>query len=226
MNTPTSARSMIAPKSPLSLVGVFLEILRSRFSPQNAPDLPWQYLYGDVNRTESDLTIEAGQNAQTEYQGHRPGIFVMRGPISMGQVAIADHLATDAKKSIKVYYSIAQTNFTFACEAEAPAEAEIIADIVLSTLMMGADQIQDTFNFRKLGPFSISSRAQTRQDTDLTQVTINMGLSYDIRWATQDIAPVLSEVVVKAKHSDYTNSDQFFSEIYQLSLAKRPKSTS
>lgn len=226
----TKASDLIAVKSPLALVGVFLCILRERFDVSQG--LEWDYrgdssilAAADDERNSSEIHIEAGKNIDTEDYGRRPAIYINRGPISISQPAIGDLLDSNPKIAKKIFYAIAQTNFTFSIEAELPAEAENIADIVLSTLLMGSDIIEATFQFRKLGPFALSSRGTMRQDTEIHQINVNMGLSYDMRWTTLDIGPLMKEVIVKARDSSYTDNNDFFTEIYQHSLADSPNST-
>lgn len=213
--------SLIPVKSPLALVGVFLDVLRQRFHPDYG--LPWKFTLGDANRNESTMTIEAAGNPLAEELGKRPGIFVQRNPITFSQVTLGDEFHSTMKSGARFYYTTAQTGMTFICEAEEAGEVEVIADIVLSTLMMGADRIEETFVFRKLGPFAISSRAVTRQDVELHQIHVQMGLSYDVRWLNYPIAPILKEVVERVG-ATYNNGDQYFTEIFQQSLASSQQS--
>ena len=213
----------VAVKSPLALVGVFLQILRERFS--ESQQLQWVYVPGDGGRALSTIHIEAGGNPETEDLARRPAIFVNRGPITFTQPVIGDQAGAGFEKGIRAFYAMAETNFVFSVESEEAGEAEQIADLLLSTLMMGSYEIVKAFLFRKLGPFAMSSRAKTRQDTELTVISINAGLSYDVRWRTIPIAPILKEVIVKARESTYTDGNEFFSKIYQSSLRDSPNST-
>jgi len=210
-------------KSPLALTGVFLCILRERFHEKY--ELPWKWYSGDEGRLSSTILIEDHQNPETEDFGRRPAIYVQRAPIQYSQIAIGDEVDRERKSNKRIYNCAAQTHFTFACEAGVSAEAEILADIVLSTLMMGSDVIESYFDFRKLGPFALSASAKTRQDVDITQVNVQMGLSFDVRWGSQGIAPILKEVIVKARESTYTDSEDYFVQIYQHSLNDRLTST-
>jgi len=217
------ASDIIPTKSPLALVGVFLDILRSRFAENKGLDWVW-YPY-DEGRQASTVQIEAGNNSDVEENAKRPAIFVLRGPIQYSQAGIGDRVIRDSPTGTDIFYALAQTSFTIACEAEKSAEAELLADIVLSTLMMGSDEIERTFQFRKLGPFALSASGKSRQDTDIAQVNVQMGLNYDVRWATHAIRPLLKEVIVKARESTYTNSETYFIELYQQSLADSPNSS-
>lgn len=216
------AGNVINLKSPTALLGVFLSILRARFDASQ--QLDWVYIPGDASRSESTIHIEAGQNPLTEDYGRRPAIFVNRGPITIGQTGIADRAHLDLKSGVDIFYAIAQTNWTFTTEAEQSAEAEVISDIVLSTLLMGSDIIEKFFRFRKLGPFALSSRAKTRQDTELTQVNVNMGMTYDMRWVNAPIVPILQEVIVNLRESTYNSPDEYFIQIAQNSLNTGPNS--
>lgn len=214
-----SAKFIIPTKSPLAITGALLCVLRERFADLPENDMPWKWVAGDAGRTASTIHIEAAKNPNTEEYGKRPGIYLSRGPITLSEPALANLDNHNPQIAKKIFYAIAHTSYTISCESELPAEAEQIASVVFDTMFMGADQIQTTFLFRKLGPFSLGPEGRTRQDTELSQVNVNMGLSYDVRWTTREIAPILKEVIVKLQESTYTDSDQFFTEIYQHSLA-------
>jgi hypothetical protein len=212
----TDYDSTVPIKSPLALTGVFLDILRSRFSPDF--DLPWKYLPGDEGRRESTIIIEAGGNYLVENPSVRPAIYVVRNPVSFGQVVIGDHFTHEQKHGSRWFYCVGQTSFTFSCEAESGGEAELISDIVMSTIMMGSDEIERTFGFRKLGPFSLSAEIKARQDVELYSIAVQTGLSYDVRWASWPAQPFLQEIIAKIKDSSYTNNDQYFTSLYLESL--------
>ena len=106
----SSASEIIPVKSPLAITGVFLEILRARFADDC---LPWQYLPGDAERTETSLHIEAGQTPATEDFGRRPAIYVNRGPLSISQTGLGDKISRDGTVSTELFYAVAQTSYTF-----------------------------------------------------------------------------------------------------------------
>jgi len=221
--TPQPLSDFIPIKSPLALTGVFLDVLRSRFSPSQG--LPWAYQFGDQYRDGNTISIEAGGSRHTEDESRRPCIYVVRNPVRFNQVAIGNRESDVRHRASEYFYSIGDTSFTFAIESEETGESEQIADVVVSTLMMGSREIERAFVLRKLGPFAISAVVKSRQDSEIYQTNIQMGLSYDVKWASFPIAPVLREVLVKAQSSTYTNSDQHFIEIYQRSLGFRPETT-
>ena len=206
-------------KSPIALTGVFLDVLRARFAPGS--NLPWTYVFGDDARDANTISIEAGGSRHTEDESRRPSIYVVRNPVQINQVAVGNRFSNKVETSQEEFYALAQTGFTFAIEAEETGESEQIADVVLSTIMMGSREIERAFLLRKLGPFAMSSVAKSRQDTEIYQTNIQVGLTYDVRWLTVPIAPLLQEIIVKARNSSYTNSDQYFIEIYQQSLGFR-----
>lgn len=203
-------------KSPLALIGVFLSILRERFSPGNG--LTWTYSEGEDARLTNPISIEAGRNEHTEEKNKRPAIYVLRGPVGFKQAGIGDYNAIQMKSGARVYYATAETSFNFVVESNEEGEAAQIADIVLSTVMMGSDLIERAFAFRKLGPFGISAASRPVYDNDVSQIVISMGLTYDVRWGTIPISPLLNEIVVKSRNSNYNSNDEYFTEIYKRSI--------
>lgn len=218
-----NASELIPVKSPLALTGVFLDVLRERFNPKY--DLGWSWLPGDEGRAGSTIHIEAGGNRHTEDYSRRPAIYVIRNPINYSQAVLGDRYVNRDKTGDQFFYCIAQTGFTINIEAEESGEAEMLADIVLSTLMMGSDEIERFFLFKKLGPFALSSEIRLRQDTEVYMISVQFGLSYEVRWATYPIRPLLKEILVKVRDGTYTNNDNYFITIYQESLAQKPQMT-
>lgn len=209
--------NVIPVKGPLAIIGVFLSILRARFRPEG--NLNWVYQgNSEEDRLVNTISIEAGSNPLPEERNKRPAIYVIRNPISYNQSTIGDSYGTDLNSQTKIYYATAETSFTFIVESDQEGEASQIADIVLCSLMMGSDLIEETFKFRKLGPFAMSAVSKPIYDRTIAQVHISMGLTYDVRWLTIPIAPLLHEIVVKSKSTTYNSSDEYFTEIYQSSI--------
>ena len=214
-------QDVIPLKSPLALTGIFLDIMLRRF--REDAGLSWVYYPGDEGRVASTITIEAATNPEIESFGKRPGLYIIRNPVTFNQVAIDDLADHNRKTGGKQFYCVAQTGVTFAVESDKSGEAELIADVVASTLLMGSNEIERFFLLRKIGPISISSKAYTRQDTDISRVDIHAGITYDVHWSSTPIAPILKEILVSHTAAAYNSNDAYFVEMYQESLAYNPK---
>ena len=207
-------------KSPIAIIGAVLSVVRERFKP--GCGLPWEYAQeGSAAHLDNSITIEAGSPDSTELTNTRPSVHVVRGPIGYKQSVIGDIHATHDPSGGKVYYATADTSFTFIVEAEVEGEAAQIADIVLGTFMMGSDLIEHAYQFRKLGPFSVSAASRPTYNTDICQIQVSMGLTFDVRWGTVPIAPMLNEIVVKMKNSTYNSNEAYFNEIYRKSFRQK-----
>jgi hypothetical protein len=206
-------------KSPLALTGVILSILRKRFHP--SMQMPWVYLPGEASRLENTISIEAASNPLPEERTKRPAVYVIRNPIGFQQAVIGDRNGLNFRSGATAYYATAEVTFTFIVESNEEGEAAQIADTILCTFMMGSDIIERVFDFRKLGPFSMSAVGKNVQDKPFAQIHISMGLSYDVRWGTIPIAPLLQEVAIEAQSQNYGSTDAYFTEIYMSSLRYR-----
>jgi hypothetical protein len=214
-----SNSNQILVKSPLALSGVFISILRERFKVGNG--LAWEYHTGEAGRQTGSLLIEAGSNPLSEERSVRPAIYVIRNPIAYKQAIVGDLNSVQHRSQAKVYYATAETSFTFTVESNEEGEAAQISDHVLCTLMMGSDIIERTFGFRKLGPFALSAVSKPTHDQPIAQIHVSMGLTFDVRWGTIPIAPILNEIVVNYKNTTYNSSEDYFSEIYAGSFRHR-----
>ena len=79
-------------KSSLDIIGMFLEMVRSRFVQPDNPKFPWQWNPDDKK---SRIVIEAASNPYVSARDARPGVFVDRGAIVFPKLVLGDRAASD-----------------------------------------------------------------------------------------------------------------------------------
>jgi hypothetical protein len=206
-------------RSPLALTGIMLQILRHRFHQRHK--LPYYWIPVDANdkktmfneHPDSTLRIEAG-GPSLEDQGYvKPGIYVLRQPIHVQQLAVDDMSSFRLATGDRTFLARGATGFTFVCEADDKGQSSALADLTMATFMMGANLIERTFRFHKLGPFSLSATTSTRKEKEIFETHVSVGLQYDLKWANLNLAPMFKEIVLKS-----SENEQYFFETYTKSI--------
>lgn len=205
-------------RSPMALTGIMLQILRHRFSEQFGLPYYWKPVATTGNQMydedpSSTLRIEFGGESLRDQGYTKPGIYVERQPIHVQQMVLDNNSSFTLNTGDKSFLARGTTGFTFVCEADEKGASTNIADLVMSTFMMGASLIEGVFNLHKLGPFSLSATATLRKEKEVYETHVSIGLQYDLKWATLNLAPMFKEIVLKSSE----NEDYFF-ETYTKSI--------
>lgn len=206
-------------RSPLALTGVMLQILRHRFDERYGLPFYWKSVNPDDKKQmfdehpDSTVRIESGGESLRDQGYQKPGIYVMRQPIRVDQMVLDDMSSFGLRTGDRSFLARGSTGFTFECEADNKGVSSALADLVMSTFMMGANLVERTFNLHKLGPFSLSSTASTRKEKEIFETHVSIGLQYDMKWANLNLAPMFKEIVVKS-----SENDEYFFETYTKSI--------
>lgn len=206
-------------RSPLALTGIMLQILRHRFDERYKMPYYWKSIDpADPKKMfnehpDATLRIEAG-GPSLEDQGYvKPGIYVVRQPIHVQQLVVDDMSAFKLPTGDRAFMARGNTGFTFVCEADDKGQSSVLADLVISTFMMGANLIERTFVLHKLGPFSLSATSSTRKEKEIFETHVSVGLQYDMKWANLNLAPMFKEMVIKS-----SENEEYFFETYTKSI--------
>jgi len=203
-------------RSPISLTGIMLEILRHRFSPIFGLPYKWIPVSDELPHEESpdvSIRIQPGGDANRDNGSVKPGIYVVIKPTQFQQVVIGNTMHNSMVTGDKSFLAMAHTSFTFECEAKEAGISSVLADIVLQTFMHGAKVLEKTFDFHQVGPFSLSASVPARQEQEMFETHVSVGLQWQAKWVNVRLAPMFKEIVVKSK----LNED-YFIETYTKSI--------
>ncbi len=203
-------------RSPLALTGMMISILRHRFSSDFQLDFHWDPISAEdptVEHPDSTIRIEAGGEANRDLGVVKPGIYVNRQPIHIQKLVLDDMHTYKQHTGDRSFLARGTAGFTIVCEADSSGTSSVLADLVLSTFMMGSNLIEKTFNIYQLGPYSISATAATRQEKEIYETHVSVGMQYDLQWANIRLAPLFKEIVLK-----YGEDENYFIETYTRSI--------
>lgn len=198
--------------TPMTLIGIFVAILRERFlaATPSDPELKWHWA-DDLKATE--VFIESGFNEQMEARNTRPGIWVDRDQTSYGQVVLGnqDRIPELMRSSQKYYYTTAETDMIIDCTSKDRGESMMIGSIVQDFIQMSSRIIQAYFGLRDMSPIALNRTVPHEKDRELMVSQIQFRVYYEARWDTLPINPVLHGINMKLV--DETDPELYFRDL-------------
>lgn len=201
--------------SPLAVQGVFIEVLRERFSEAANLDMVW-----DPDPTLTGVLVEAAYNEETDSRSETPALYVERLQAVPIQVVTGDRAGVRLRDHFEGFYCLMQVDMQIECVANDRGVSAVLGDIVHWMLLASSDVIQRHFGFRDLAkpilgetvPFE---RAQTKWNTPIT-----FQVQYEVRWAQLPIAPLLQQIGQRVNMSNTSTSEEYFHETTLDSLRR------
>jgi hypothetical protein len=182
----------VQPKSPLEILGVYLTMLRDRFSVADA-GFPWRWTSDNAN---TSVYIEAGASESTGQVDGRPAIYVDRDRIVVPRLIIGDKAEEFLTTGEKQYYTVATGQMAIDCVSSNKGESSILAEIVHSHLLMTGDVLLEFFRFRDFTPLTLGKTQPWDQDDRLYHTRVTSEFSYDIRWKATPVASTVERMAL------------------------------
>lgn len=205
---------VILPKSPLDIMGLFLTVVRARFTEETAgADFPW--LWKD-NVGETKIHIEAGSGDDITSKDVRPSIFVDRGPIVFPKVAIGDFAGGTLHTGERAFYTTGTGQMNIDCVSKSRGESAILGELVQSFVLMSSDIILQTYNLRDVTPVTLGGTEVWEKDDRLFNTRVTSQISYDVKWGVKPNAGKIAEIIAEMTVS----SGNVFANIASTSLNK------
>lgn len=195
--------------SPLAVVGIFVELLRLRFSDGNGPsDWPW-----DPNLNDTEIVIESGfASPQNTARGKKPAIFVDKDESVYGKVIIGDRVGIDWKNMGDYQWTLATVPILVECVASQKGTSAILGDVVQWTLHCASDPIQGAFSFHDMSPPTLGRTVPYEADKESWVTPVSFQVQYNVRWSITPIAPLLQELRTRIRSSG-ADENQYLVEI-------------
>jgi len=209
-----STHPLINISSPLTLIGIFVAILRDRFSPDTYSDPPLksEWLWQSALKS-TGIYIESGWNEQLEGRNLRPGLWVDRDQTVYGKVSIGnrDQIPTILATRHELFYADAQTDISIDCTSKDRGESMMLGSLVQDFLQMSARYLMAEFGLRDISPVVLNKTVPFERDRELMGSQVQLRVSYEARWATVPIAQLLSEI--RSRIADKDDPEKYFREI-------------
>lgn len=201
--------------TPMTLIGIFVAILRERFlvSTPSDPALKWNWI-DDLKATA--VFIESGFNEEMEARNTRPGIWVDRDQTSYGQVVIGDQdrIPQLLRTGHKYYYATAETDILIDCTDKKRGTSMMVGSVVQDFIQMSSRIIQAYFGLRDMSPVVLNRTTPFEKDRELMVSQVQFRVYYEARWDVLPINPVLHGINMKL-------TDERDPELYFRDLALR-----
>lgn len=206
-------------RSPLAMTGLMISIVRHRFHPKWNIPFTWKpasdaAVDAYTEHPDSTIRVEAGGEAGRDQGVSKPGVYVVRQPVHVQQLVLDDMSSFSLPTGDRSFMAMGSTGFTFMCESLYEGTSSAIADIIMSTFMMGANTIESKYNIHKLGPFSLSATTSTRKETEVYETHVSVGMQYNLKWVNLNLAPMFKEMMLKS-----SSNEKYFVETYTKSVS-------
>lgn len=206
----------IAAGSPLAVQGIFLEVLRERFSADNG--LPWVW---DPDPEETDIQIEVGYSKHKETRGQSPGLFVVRQASVPTTLVSGDRAGVQLQSGRHGFFAHMNITMQIECVSPNAGESQILGDIVQHHILCSADVIEHIFGFHKVEPPLLTEVRPFQQDKEMFNTPVQFQATFPIRWQTTPIGPLLQRLGLHINDAPANVSVNHFSESAMASIRKQ-----
>jgi hypothetical protein len=199
--------------TPLTLLGVMVEVVRERFKPeaQISPTSPWLW---NENLKETQIFIESGWNENLEGRNVRPGVWVDRDQNIYNKVTLGDRDEDPVPWQggrTEAFYGHGETDIVIDCTSSKRGESMVVGSMVQDFLHMSSNYIMACFGLRDMSPVILGRTVPFAKDDDLWNSPVQFRAYYEIRWATTPIALALNQIAVRL--ADIRDPEAHFVEI-------------
>lgn len=191
--------SYVKPKSSMDVIGLYILMIRERFSNQKDPNFPWPWSSDDKK---TRIVIEAGGSEFEDSTDTRPGIFIDRGAIVFPQIALGNRAAHDSASGIDLYYTTPSGQISIDCVSRSRGESSLLGDIVAHHILMASDVLRKTHGLNKITPVTLSPTQTWEKDNRCYITRVSSEFTYDVAWATTPNAVKVSRINVASDSDD------------------------
>ena len=204
-------QATIRPGSKLAVLGVFVEIVRRRFSASVVPsDFQWLWV-NDIKNTK--LAVESAFNEDKEHRNFRPAVFIDCDDQTHGRVVLGDRAGQNLQTGKVAFWDLQVVPILIECVAGKRAESAILGDLVGVFLHASSDLIQAKFGFHDMTPVVIGRTQPSTRDKDQWITAVTFNVQYPMRWTNKPTAPLLAEIAATIVASGHEDATTFFEDI-------------
>jgi len=203
----TGQQRLIVDGSPLAIIGIFVEVLRERFSAANSPNADQWLWLPDINQTK--LVIESAFEDNTLVRDKQPAIYVDKDASAYGKVIVGDRVDHNFHNKGDIQWTLSTVPVIIDCNAARRGESAVLADIVQWTLHMTSDVIQATFALHDMSPPTLGRTVPFEMDTDVWNTQVTFQVQYNVVWAYVPVAPLLQSIAARITAAGVNASDYF-----------------
>jgi hypothetical protein len=200
----------VFPASPLAIIGVFIEVLRVRFSKENATGLPYYWSNDPTPRPDEEHTevsprkiwIESQYLQHPDSRDQLPAILVDRGDTRFDKVALGNRVHHDIPSGKDTYIVHSTTPINILCISKDRGESMNLGDHVSFYLLTLMAPLREAFGFQDVSPPILgATQVYRRSNSDIESwiTPINLQVTAKHLWNETPIAPLLRQVAINLK---------------------------
>lgn len=207
---------MIRPGSKLAVLGVFVAVVRERFSAATVDaSFPWRWL---PSIKDTKLAVESAFNEDQEHRNKRPAVFVDTDEQVMGRTVLGDRAGKNFKTGLEGFWGLQAVPILIECTASKRAESAILGDLVGNFLHASSDLIQAKFGFHDMTPVTVGRTQPVGRDKNEWITPVTFTTQYPARWTNAPTAPLLQRIEAEIAASGADSATEFF-ELIALSTS-------
>ncbi len=210
--SPEAAQKVsIRPGSKLAILGVFVEIIRRRFSGQNVgTGFPWTW---DKDPSKATIEVESAFNEDVPQKNKRPAIYVDNDDQVNSRTVLGDFAGQRFTDGMTGYWHLGTVPVLIECVASKRAESATIADVTSAFLLASNRLIQGKFGFHDMTPTTVGrTQPYNRDKTEfITPITFTVQALF--RYLNVKTAPLLEELEAEIVRSGVDSATDFFESL-------------
>ena len=201
----------VRPSSPLAVVGLFVEVIRSRFQPSVVgTNLPWTW-DADVKKTK--IAIESAYVEDQDHRNFKPAVFVDIDSATYGRTVTGDRAGQILNTSQEAFFALDSHTMLIECIAAKRGESYVIGDVVRTFLHASSDLIQAKFGLHEMTPVVLGRPQPSPRDKEVFIAPITFTVQIPVRWTSRPTVPLLQEIILKIARSSAPDATEYFTEI-------------
>jgi len=197
----------IVPSSPLAIIGLFVEIIRRRYSIEG---MPWVW---NESVHETQIVIESAFVENTEERNFRPAIFVDKDESTIGRVIVGDRAGVHLPSSMEGFYGLMTVPLLIDCISTRRGESATIGDTTQFYLHASSDLIQASFGLHDMTPVVLGRTTPFERDHDVWVTPVTFTVQVPVRWSSTPTAPLLQDIITEITHSDSDSATEYLEKI-------------
>lgn len=215
----TEMKVSVRPGSKLAALGVFVEIIRRRFSGQNIDGggFPWVW---NKDPNKSTLEIESAFNEDTTAKNKRPAVYVDNDDQVNSRTVLGDMAGKNLRSGLTGFWHLCTVPILIECVASKRVESATIADLTSVFLLASNRLIQAKFGFHDMTPTTVGRTQPFNRDKTEFVTSVTFTVQCPFRYTNVQTAPLLEELTLDIAGSGVESATDFF-ETVALTRASR-----
>lgn len=201
----------IRPGSKLAVLGVFVEIIRRRFSGTNVGEgFPWVWAKDPSKAT---LEVESAFNEDVPQRNKRPAIYVDTDEQINSRTVLGDFAGKRLTDGLTGFWHLRTVPILIECVASKRVESAVLADVTDVFLLASNRLVQAKFGFHDMTPTTVGRTQPYSRDKTEFATPITFTVQSPLRYTNRQTAPLLEELETDIARSAVDSATEFFESI-------------